>query len=389
MVRFEQEFCLQLLDQIKPKFVLGELSRSYYMIMYDLCLYKGVTYLHPIEFRSTYFGEPIYTLTDDKFRMPLLEKCFDSIQQSGPSETAIAFANTIVDRMANPARYNSKNLTNFEGGKSLFRKKIKYRLNRINNLISSLKVDNKYNSEKLKTKNYVWFVIDRFVLRNFNTRIKMSLRSRFLDKSPNLKDKYIYLPLHYYPEVTSSVFSSDYIHFYEQEFHLIQLLSKSLPSGYKLYVKEHLPMIRTRKKEFYKKVKSFYNITLIHPTVDSNLILKNASAAISIVGTVGIEALLNKVPMITFSGAYYGFLNSVYKLKLDDDINYQLNEVLSGQFKADEKEIYDFFCAFYTSGCPFEIDESRQKSEFEVLYSKEAINSIAEYVKKYSQRESE
>lgn len=388
MIRFEQDFCLELLERVNPSYVLGELSRSFYLIMFDLCNYKGITYLHPIEFRATYYGEPMYTLTDDKFRMPLLEKSFESIQCSEASPEALEFSDSVAERMNNPARYNSKNLTNFEGGKSVLLKKIKYRLKRIKNLTKGLKVDRKFYSERLSTSNFIWSAFDRFVLRTFITKYKMLVNSKYLNKKPNLTDRFIYFPLHFYPETTSSVFSSDHLHYYDQELHLIQLLSKSLPSGYKLYVKEHLPMIRTRKKDFYVKVKSFYNVTLIHPQVDSLTILKKSSAAISIVGTVGIEALLNNIPVLTFSGGYYAFLKSVYKIKLDDDINSQLNEVLKGDFSVDKKEVSSFFSAFYDGGCPFKVDKYRMKSEFEVLYSKEAVHSIAKYIKKYSLLES-
>ena len=68
---------------------------------------------------------------------------------------------------------------------------------------------------------------------------------------------------------------------------VITNIAESLPNGYNLYVKEHPNMVvrEWRSISAYKQIMSLPNVTLIHPTVKSQDIIKKSSLVISIFGT--------------------------------------------------------------------------------------------------------
>ena len=67
--------------------------------------------------------------------------------------------------------------------------------------------------------------------------------------NPISGEKYVYMPLHLIPESSTSVLSP----FYLNELASIEQVSKSLPLGWYLYVKEHQSMLGERSINFYKK----------------------------------------------------------------------------------------------------------------------------------------
>ncbi|MCR4923885.1 MAG: hypothetical protein K5931_07770, partial [Lachnospiraceae bacterium] len=80
-----------------------------------------------------------------------------------------------------------------------------------------------------------------------------------LFENPVEGEDYVYMPLHLIPESTVFVKASYYV----DECNLIEQVSKSLPAGWKLYVKEHQAMLGERGLEFYKKVKELHNVRLV------------------------------------------------------------------------------------------------------------------------------
>ena len=100
--------------------------------------------------------------------------------------------------------------------------------------------------------------------------------------------KYVYFPLHKDPEASTMVLSP----YFTNQLAIIENIAKSLPADYSLVVKEHIPMIGFRPKNFYKKIKSFPKVKLVHPRFDQFTLIKNSSIVSVISGTAGLEALM-------------------------------------------------------------------------------------------------
>lgn len=123
--------------------------------------------------------------------------------------------------------------------------------------------------------------------------------------------KYIYYPLQFEPEGTTQVRLT-----LESQIFIIKMISETLPDNWKLYVKEHphqyklnnsllayyAPNIELFKtKDFYKKIKSMKNVKILDTELDSKEIIKNSCAVASTVGSILLETVILKKPILLFS----------------------------------------------------------------------------------------
>ncbi len=116
-------------------------------------------------------------------------------------------------------------------------------------------------------------------------------------------EKYVYFPLHYQPEASTMSLAP----FYLDQLNIIENLSKSLPIGYRLYVKEHSYMLGRRSAEYYARIKALANVRLVSPFTDSFEIIERSSLVFTITGTPGLEAMILKRPVVVLGAAYFRF----------------------------------------------------------------------------------
>ena len=383
-ILFEQETMTSLIEEIKPDAMLGELSRSYYIITYDLCRYYGINYFNPLEIRASYYGEPLYALFDDLGDKTLYQEYLNAYikEEKSPTPNAVSFANDFEARVFNTAKFGSKKLRNFESDGKVFVKKIKKRIKTLKSFFDAYNIDRKYFAEKLTFKNQVYSVYKRFIVDVIRTPIIHFIKSFYYTSELDLsKIDYVYFPLHFYPELVSSVWGNQFIHYHDQELHLIQSVSKNLPTGYKLLVKEHMPMVNNRKISFYKKINSFYNAKLIAPSFNSFDLTQNSKCVITISSTTGFEAFLKDKPVLTFMGAFYKHIPTIKVIDQNLDIHDQIINAIE-TFETNHSIKINALCAFYDSSCTFKLGEN-SVSEFDISYDESSIKKIAEYLKSF------
>ena len=163
------------------------------------------------------------------------------------------------------------------------------------------------------------FAVLRITLIN---EIKKKYREYFTSKNliRDIKNKkpFIYFPLHIEPERSTLIAAP----LFTNQIEVITNIAKSLPSGYNLYVKEHPFMVMRgwRSISDYKQIMSLPNVTLIHPSVKSDDIIKKSSLVISINSTSGLEAGFYNKPSITMSDQDFSYLSFVNQIKTLQEI---------------------------------------------------------------------
>ncbi len=176
----------------------------------------------------------------------------------------------------------------------------------------------------------------------FIMSIKGKIRKNFLDKhsrySIDSEKNFIYFPLHQDEEESTLVGAP----FFTDQIQLIKNIIKSLPVGYKLFVKEspNNAVRDWRKISDYKKLLDLPNLVLLHPTVDPNEILKKCSLVISIVGTTALESAYYMKPSIIFGDTPFSNLNSVTKINQLSDLPSLIRTILTK--KIDYSDVADF-----------------------------------------------
>jgi hypothetical protein len=166
-----------------------------------------------------------------------------------------------------------------------------------------------------------WWENLRLNLRCFRAT-RRALRGRDFEEVPAFQEtNYLYCPLHVEPEATTMVLSDRLTN----QLFFIEQLSKSMPAGYKLLVKEHVPMLGRRPNGFYSRIRNLPDVHLISPFSDNFELIRNAMVVCVLSGTAGWEAIELGVPVLVVGDSQYlgigeGFVRCENLFRLDEDI---------------------------------------------------------------------
>jgi len=150
---------------------------------------------------------------------------------------------------------------------------------------------------------YIKLVLINPLLRLEEKVLKPLYEERFDPSRP-----YLFFGFHLPTESTISLRALPYM----TQTSLIECVSRVLPYGYYLYVREH-PSWRMRFPASYlKKLKALPNVRLISPKIPIDEVLKQSQGVLTYNATTGIEALIYGKPVLSFApNVYYGLHPSV------------------------------------------------------------------------------
>ena len=119
--------------------------------------------------------------------------------------------------------------------------------------------------------------------------------------------------------------------FQTNQIEIIRHIVKSLPTGFKLYVKESPAQITRdwRSISEYSEIMNIPNVTLIHPSFNSQDLIKNCKLVFTITGSSGFEAAFYGKPSIVFTDVGYQKLPSVTRIKEIENLNFGIIESLN------------------------------------------------------------
>jgi hypothetical protein len=145
-----------------------------------------------------------------------------------------------------------------------------------------------------------------------------------------LKDqKFVYYPLHTEPEVALQGLSPEY--FYQLS--CIAALSRDLPAGTLLAVKETFQATGRRPADFYQQIAEFKNVVMLDMLEIGPDVIAACDAVATITGTAGLEGAVMGKPVITFGQHnIYNFLNHVSVVTDESQLRGFLEDALSDRF---------------------------------------------------------
>jgi hypothetical protein len=202
------------------------------------------------------------------------------------------------------------------------------------NNISVIKRISKFSNEKDSSQYFVhgrtkmslfWFYFKSYFLKKS--------RKNFIDKncsqSVDIKQPYVYFPLSVENE-KEILFSAPLL---TNQFEIIRNIARSIPIGYKLFVKEHPNQSNHnwRSISFYKELLNLPNVYLIHPSVSNEKLFENCSLVITISGSSGFEAAFYNKPSLLFSDLGYSILPSVNIVKTPEELSNSIKHSISIQ----------------------------------------------------------
>lgn len=175
--------------------------------------------------------------------------------------------------------------------------------------------------------------VNWFVYRLKSLFVKRKLKKYYskLSESPSHEDTYIYFPLHYQPEKTSSPLIEHLSH----QYLIANLLSHELPPGYFLYVKEHpsqfSPIIKGeqgRTIDFYEDLQNLDSTKLIDYNWNNRDLIDRSLAVVTGTGFSGWEGLLRGKKVLNFGTSWYGSARGCYNIESGDDLRMALDSII-------------------------------------------------------------
>jgi hypothetical protein len=124
-------------------------------------------------------------------------------------------------------------------------------------------------------------------------------------------EPYVLYPIHFQPEASTLVQAPLYL----DQLALLHDIARSLPIGYRLYVKEHVSNRGRRPLEFYRAIRRIPMVRLLGPDEDTWSLIDGATAIAVITGTMGWEGLLFGKSVITFGDVWFDILPQVFRAR--------------------------------------------------------------------------
>ncbi|OGJ13876.1 hypothetical protein A2585_01685 [Candidatus Nomurabacteria bacterium RIFOXYD1_FULL_39_12] len=152
--------------------------------------------------------------------------------------------------------------------------------------------------------------------------------AKFYDRHaeiPDLKQKYIYFPLHLQPELSTAPMAGSFV----DQLLITQMVGYSLPKNVYIYVKEN-PFQDFTKRElnFYQDLLDIPQVRFVPMNFDTYELTDHSIALVTATGTAGLEALYRGKPVLLFGSIFYQYAKGVYRISNNDVCKQTLTAIL-------------------------------------------------------------
>jgi len=166
-------------------------------------------------------------------------------------------------------------------------------------------------------------------------------------RPPDLSRPFIFVPLHYQPEKTTSpdggVFVDQYL--------MVEMLSRSLPQGWRILVKEHgshfLFFYRgcySRSPVFYDDLASLPQVELLPVSTPAATLISAAQAVAVVTGTAGWEAVVLGKPALIFGHPWYKGCEGAFHVQTMDALSDAIEKIRMG-YRPDPERLWRYVWA--------------------------------------------
>jgi hypothetical protein len=161
----------------------------------------------------------------------------------------------------------------------------------------------------------------------------------------------VFYAMHYQPEQSTLAQGIWYVN----QVALVENISKSLPLGYTLVVKEHPWGRGNRPRWQYEHLAGFYNVRFCDAPAKE--IIKRVDAVVTVSGTVAMEALVFDKPVALLGRNFFEFCDLLYKVPAINDLPEVLAKILLDNDYAKqtdrEERLHRFLIAYLDGLVPY------------------------------------
>jgi hypothetical protein len=159
---------------------------------------------------------------------------------------------------------------------------------------------------------------------------------------PPLGKNYIYFPLHFQPETSSSIKAKNLYRLREA----VAFLADALPRDWSLIVKEHPHQFRRllkREPGFFAQIAAISGVHLIHHASDNHEIVRNARAiACASHSSITANAVFNGIPVISLGESHFREAPGYFCVETSADLRKAIELVRTNQVGRKDGDLENF-----------------------------------------------
>lgn len=187
----------------------------------------------------------------------------------------------------------------------------------------------------------------KYFCKQFNSNLKKEYE--MVQKDPDFDKKFIYAPLHFQPECTTSPIGDIFV----DQVLMIEILSAVIPIDWLIYVKEHptqwlptgLSYFNYKYKNYYKHIAELKNVRIVPVKTNSFLLINKAQAVATVTGTTAWEAVLRSKPALIFGYQWFQYMSGVFRISDAASCRAAIYQILNG-FKVDKQQVINYLAIF-------------------------------------------
>ena len=311
-----------ILDEIQPDFLITtETALHQQHLFYEICRKRGIKVLMLNQSKIAYKC----IISQELHKLDFM---LDLSKVPSKKRTFVELFNVIT------STDNTKQLQlyskNFGNSKSSKLKAVSEYIFKSDN--SNIKTNfSYYGRSKFK-------VLTHYFLDSIRVKQRKSFIDKYLEYEIYDNEQFVLFTLHQEPERSLLIATP----FYTNQLEVIRHIAKSLPPGYKLYVKEHFSQLLREWREisYYKEIIEIPNVRLYHPSANIEKLIQKSSLVISIGGTTSFEAAFYQKPSIIMADLGYAVLPSVQKLNSLEELPFVIRNSLETKVNSDDLDRY-------------------------------------------------
>jgi hypothetical protein len=154
------------------------------------------------------------------------------------------------------------------------------------------------------------------------------------ERAADLKKEFVYFPLHYQPEATTSPQGGVYVN----QLLAIKTLAYALPADWEIYVKEHPAQMAVhggnttpaRYRGYYAAIAAISRVRLVPISTNTFQLTDRARATATITGTAAWESILRGRCAIAFGYPWFMYAPGIFRIESVEDCRRALRSISEG-----------------------------------------------------------
>ncbi len=213
------------------------------------------------------------------------------------------------------------------------------------------KIKNKYGISMPAAKLIYWLKIffslriGKIIYQYIKNRISGNAEKEYLSvqKTPDFNSKYIYAPLHFQPEASTTVLGG----IFANQIIYLEMLSASLPGGWKIYVKEHPVQFYNngigynpfRFKGYYQRISMIKGVEIVPMNTDTYKLIERCQITATITGTAAWETVLRLKPAMIFGDNWFQNCPGIFKINNVSKCKEVIDLINNDNYKIKKEEL--------------------------------------------------